>query len=113
MAMTNAEIVFWESLRLIKAGKLKGTGRILKFEDHTGNVIEYEEPEPIHTFAYWKAQGRRVKKGEKAIAKFAVWKHTSKVNAETGEESSKMFLKNSAWFSLSQTEKDDKHVLAH
>lgn len=65
-------------------------------------------PEAIHTFALWKQLGYSVKKGEKAIAKFAIWKHTSKtVENEDGEEEEKtnMFLKTAAFFKLSQVEK--------
>ena len=31
-----------------------------------------DEPEPIHTFAPWKALGFKVKKGEKSIAQFVI-----------------------------------------
>ena len=48
---------------------------------------------------------RRVfKKGQKAIAKFMIWKYVSKKSEETEEENSKMFMKVAAFFSSSQVE---------
>lgn len=52
-----------------------------------------------------KVFGYSVKRGEKAVINLAIWKHTSKVNAETQEEETAMFLKTAAFFSTSQVEK--------
>ena len=84
--MTNTEIVAFAW------GQLVGSG-----------VISAEEE--IHTFAKWKSLGYSVKKGEKAITKLTIWKHTSKVNAETQEEETAMFMKKAHFFSTSQVEK--------
>lgn len=86
MRMTNAEIVAFAW------GQLVGSGAISSEEE-------------IHTFAKWKSLGYSVKKGEKAITKLTIWKHTSKVNAETQEEETAMFMKTAAFFSTSQVEK--------
>lgn len=112
--MTNKEIIFNESTKLMNEGKISDTGRVftVKFDD--GTVKEFVEPEAIHTFATWKQLGYNVKKGEKAIAKFPIWKYTSKtvVNEETNEEehSSNCFMKMSAFFKISQVEKVGENV---
>ena len=53
--------------------------------------------------------GYQVKRHEKAIAQFPIWKHTSKTvkNKETGEDENKenMFMKTASFFKMSQVEK--------
>lgn len=101
--MTNAAIIMDESLRLVEQGILETTGEKVK----TVEGKEIELPEPIHTFQKWKQLGYSVKKGEKAIAKFPIWKHTSKMVEVDGEEEEKtnMFMKSAAFFKFSQVEK--------
>lgn len=86
MAMTNAQIIYENSVILMMGGAL-----------HDG--------EEIHTFQRWKALGYSVKKGEKAIAKFPIWKPCTRKN-DDGEDvnTGRMFLKNSAFFSSAQVE---------
>lgn len=106
--MTNERIILDESVRLMKEGKLAGTGRFVTVENEDGTNKQIEIPEDIHTFAMWKQLGYSVKKGEKAIAKFPIWKHTSKkVENEDGEEEERtnMFMKTAAFFKFSQVEK--------
>lgn len=101
--MTNATIILNESLHLMESGILAGSGEFITTE--TGEEIEL--PEAIHTFNYWKQAGFKVKKGEHAIAKFPIWKHTiKKVEDPEGneEEKSRMFMKVSAFFKFSQVE---------
>ena len=90
--MTNAEIIAIEMFTLIKDGTITAD-------------------EEIHTFAMWKAMGYSIKKGEKAIAKFPIWKFTSK-ETEDGNTDDKMFMKMSCFFSTRQVTKvvkeDDK-----
>ena len=91
--MTNAEIIYRESIELVKQGILKAIAG---------------QPEPIHTFAKWKSMGYFVKKGEKAIAKITIWKYTSRTKTDDdGNEidDSKCFPKVSAFFKTSQVEK--------
>ena len=76
--MTNAQILFNESVELMKSGKIGKTGRQFEVEDEKGNKIMLDEPEAIHTFQKWKAKGFCVKKGEKAVAQFYIWKCVSK-----------------------------------
>jgi hypothetical protein len=94
--MTNVAIIEKESIRLVEQGVLQMM-----------NIGEMEMPEPIHTFQAWKSLGYVVKKGEKAIAKFPIWKYTSKkVETDNGEEeTSNMFMKTAAFFKFSQVEK--------
>lgn len=91
MAVTNAEIIAREEENLFEEG-----------------IIEVDEE--IHTFARWKAKGYKVKKGEKAVATFEVWKPCKvKVKDEKGEETGeikkKLFMVKSAFFSTRQVEK--------
>ena len=103
--MTNEQIIFNESARLMEAGKIGTTGRMFTFEDGAGNTVSVPEPEPIHTYQAWKSIGYQVRKGEHAVAKFAIWKHTTRTNKDTGEQESKMFLKMSAFFSAAQVDR--------
>lgn len=91
--MTNAEIIYRESIELVKQGVLKAIAG---------------QPEPIHTFVKWKSMGYSVKKGEKAIAKITIWKYTTRTKTDDdGNEidDSKCFPKVSAFFKTSQVEK--------
>lgn len=106
--MTNAQIIFNESTRLMNEGILKPTGRVFKTEDGQ----EFPEVEPIHTYQAWKSLGYQVKKGEKAIAKFPIWKYTKKtVKNENNEDEDKasMFMKLSAFFTAEQVEKIEEN----
>ena len=67
------------------------------------------EEEEIHTYAHWKSLGYQVKKGQKAIAQFPIWKYTSKKKAEeVSEEEAQArgycFMKMSSFFSTKQVE---------
>lgn len=103
--MTNNMIIFNAQQELLEAGSIKPTGRLIKVTDAEGNEVTFPEAEAIHTFAAWKELGYAVKKGEKAITKLTIWKHTAKINKETGEEDAKMFMKKAAFFAASQVEK--------
>lgn len=106
--MTNAMIILNESVRLMEEGVLAGTGRFITIQNEDGTKKELEMPEQIHTFNGWKERGYFVKKGEKAIAKFTIWKcKNKKEENEEGEEVEKtnMFLKTAAFFKFSQVER--------
>ena len=103
--MTNKQIIFAEEQNLAEQGKIKYTGRTVVFQEMDGEPVEFKETEQIHTFAAWKELGYIVKKGQKAVAKFPIWKYVSKKNEETNKEDSKMFMKVAAFFSSSQVEK--------
>lgn len=66
----------------------------------------------IHTYAHWQSLGFQVKKGEKAVAKFPIWKYTSKKKKEETEEEAQVaghcFMKMSAWFTDQQVEPIEK-----
>lgn len=113
--MTNAQIILTESFRLMEEGILKGSGTFGETPD--GQMVEL--PEDIHTFNGWKQLGYSVKKGEKAVAKFPIWKHTrkmmktdtpdpemNKANAMINDQGGKtsMFMQTAAWFTASQVE---------
>lgn len=83
--MTNEMIVLLESVKLMEEGIIKGTGDFMTTDD--GRQLEI--PEEIHTFQAWKAKGFSVKKGEKAVASFPVWKYiTGKKKGEEAEAES-------------------------
>lgn len=113
--MTNSMIILLESVKLMQAGILNGTGQMIQIKNGD-EITETELPEPIHTFQHWKELGYSVKKGEHAVAKFLIWKHTSKVkememqNVDTGATESvpyndkRMFMKMSSFFRECQVE---------
>ena len=115
--MTNAQIIFNESIALMENGVIKGTGEFAKMlvVDKDGNEEEkyMELPEAIHTFASWKSLGYIVKKGEKAKAAFTIWKKgkPSKKAIEEAEKNGeeapegKMFMKLAYFFTAEQVEK--------
>lgn len=115
--MTNAQIILGEQYRLFTEGVLKATGnkiQVMNFE--TGQLEEVDEIQPIHTFVAWKKMGYAVKKGEKAITKFAIWKYAEKKHdipddadeatvAMLAQPEARMFLKVSAFFTDEQVER--------
>jgi len=105
--MKNVDIIWSERMNLLREGKIPSTGRKIEVPLENGGVHVVEEPIAIHTFQAWKVKGFKVKRGEKAIAKFPIWKYGEvKSEAEDGEEktSGKMFMKNSCFFSAEQVE---------
>lgn len=102
--MTNFMIILTESLRLMEAGVLQLTGETITTEDGK----ELQVPETIHTYNKWKSLGYQVKKGEKNIAQFPIWKYTSKKDPEMAEEEAQekgfCFMKMSSFFKFSQVE---------
>ena len=108
--MTNEQIIFAESCKLLEQGILASTGKVDLIEiNEAGEQVtrQVDMPEPIHTFAAWKAQGYIVKKGEHAIAKFPIWKYSKKGKEENEDEEkpAKMFWKMAHFFKYSQVEK--------
>ena len=109
--MTNAQIIFNESMKLMSDGIIKGSGQFGNVLKADGTTERVELPEDIHTFARWKAFGRQVKKGEKAKASILIWKakqYEETLQDENGneitEEAVKMFMKKAFFFTLEQTE---------
>lgn len=103
--MTNAQIIYNAQMELLEQGKIKSTGKMFKAIDGEGNEILVPEPEEIHTYAAWKSLGFQVRKGQKAVASFTIWKHTvKKAKTEDEEDEPKMFMKMSSFFSRSQVE---------
>ena len=108
--MTNAMIIFNESVKLMEAGKIRGTGRFVEVEDQNGNKQQLELPEAIHTYNAWKELGFQVQKGQKAVGQFTIWKyaagkHTDAEAEEATEEApGRMFLKKASFFSAAQVQ---------
>lgn len=114
--MTNAQIIFNESLELMKDGIIGTTGRQIKISyEKDGEQVEeiINEPEPIHTYKEWQNLGMQVQKGQKAIAKFTIWMFTDKPSkaalaaaAAAGKEEADAdphyYMKEAAFFSASQ-----------
>lgn len=115
--MTNEMIIFSQRCRMMDEGILKGTGRFVEIENENGEKVQMEEPEAIHTYKKWQELGYQVKKGQKAIAQFPIWKYNAKIsememiNVETGKkemvavDDSKMFMKKASFFKMSQVER--------
>ena len=103
--MTNAMIILGERVRLMDEGIIGTTGRTMVVEDGDGNKKTIFEPEEIHSYARWKEIGYQVTKGQKAVAKFPVWKHTVRKPKEDEEEGrERMFMRETSFFSRSQVE---------
>lgn len=103
--MTNEAIIFDVRLKLMKDGKIGSTGRIIVIEDGEGNKTQMPEPEEIHTYTAWQKLGFQVKRGQKAIDKLQIWKHTvKKAEKEDEEDKENMFMVTSSFFSQSQVE---------
>ncbi len=106
--MTNEQIILQQQFRLMRDGIIGSTGKTVYVEGDNGEKEAYPEPEPIHTYAGWKRLGFQVRKGQKAIACFPVWKHTDvplKTDDSTGEcieAGERMFLTKAFWFSRDQ-----------
>lgn len=108
--MTNAQIIFAAEQNLAANGIIRYTGRTMEGTDGNGNKVVMMETEEIHTFKKWNELGYTVRKGETAIAKIKIWKHTGKrlEEIETSEGTKKyvdqgrMFMKTAAFFSASQ-----------
>ena len=106
--MTNQMIILTESIKLMEAGILKPTGEKIVVETDEGKK-ELDVPEIIHTYQKWKQLGYQVKKGQKAIAQFPVWKYTNKKtkdndNTDGEKENGYCFLKVSSFFKQEQVE---------
>lgn len=106
--MTNAQIISAAQDALLEAGAIRSTGRMLKAIDGAGNEILFPEAEPIHTYQAWKEMGFQVQKGQKAVCKLQIWKHTTRKakreDGSEGEEESRMFMTSAAFFALHQVQ---------
>ena len=108
--MTNAMIILLESVKLMEAGVIKGSG----IKGLTQDGKEIELPEKIHTYQAWKQLGYQVKKGSKAVAQFPVWKYiTGKmkeaevrddVDVENNENKGYCHMKVASFFTREQVE---------
>lgn len=111
--MTNAQIILESSIFLMEQGLLKPTDQKVIITDEQGSR-EVFMPEPIHTFAAWRAMGYSVKKGEHAIAKFPIWKMVGKQKQDEDDEkddqkrTGRMFMKVAFFFTADQVKKLDK-----
>lgn len=92
--MNNAQIIFNESIALMKDGIIGTTGRqiTIEYENEDGEKVKelINEPEPIHTYKEWQKAGFQVQKGQKAIAKFTIWMYADKKKKLTKEEADKI-----------------------
>ena len=111
MAVTNKVLIMIESVKLMEQGILKGSG--VYGQTPEGKMIEF--PEEIHTYQAWKSLGYQVKRGEKAIAQFPIWKYVSgikkqnisEVREDADIEKNKAYCRmvTSSFFKSSQVEK--------
>lgn len=106
--MTNAEIVFLNSLDLMEIGVLKGNGIMFGYKGTDGQMHTLEMPEDIYTFGAWKKMGFAVRKGEHAKACFPVWKYIKDAGEaaddEDGDSDGKCYMKMAYFFTADQVE---------
>lgn len=110
--MTNAMIIFIESQKLAEQGKIKYTGREFKAINLLGEEVVYKETEELHTFASWKSLGYIVKKGQKAVASFPIWKYISTkaeakdadIELEQQVDTGRVYMKVASFFTKDQVE---------
>lgn len=105
--MKNTDIIMINSIALLREGVLTDTGKDIIYQISPFDLYEGKEPEPIHTFQGWKALGYSVKKGEKSIANFQIWKSkTRKIIGIDGKETTTtdMFLTKAHFFKFSQVQ---------
>lgn len=114
--MNNATIINMQQSRLVQEGILHYTGKVYKGTNViTGEPVDIPEIEPIHTYQGWKDLGYQVKKGEKAVAKFPIWKYITKnkkaqelKGSEDGEDAEHVgghcYMKTAAFFTRTQVE---------
>ena len=107
MAITNVQIIFNESLKLVQQGIIKSTGKTIVLEMQDGSKKELPEPEPIHTYNGWKELGYQVKRGQKAKASFPIWKYSGQKDEEGNriKDGGYCFQKKAFWFTFDQVEK--------
>lgn len=103
--MTNEMIIMNQQQALAEAGILEYTGREIEVTLPDESVMVFKEVEEIHTYSRWASLGYQVKKGEKAVSQFMIWKYVKKKKKETDEENeARMFMKRASFFKRSQVE---------
>lgn len=109
----NETIILAARFDLMDRGIIGRTGRKIPIETETGTIF-VDEPEELHTFEAWKAAGFNVKKGQHAISRISIWKHTGPKNVsvpmEDGtqkefEDKGHFFKKQACFFARSQVER--------
>ncbi|MBR4589650.1 MAG: hypothetical protein IKO36_03210 [Bacteroidaceae bacterium] len=120
MAMTNEMIIMMESVRLMKEGVIKGTGKFAEAEIN-GKIEKFEIPEEIHTYERWRKMGYQVQKGQTSFIKFKVWFYTGRngrsQEVEEGAENSrqqrgKCYMRMTAFFTADQVKPKDEEKTA-
>lgn len=110
MAICNEMLIMMESVRLMKEGILKGSGKFTEAEIN-GKIERFEIPEEIHTYNKWKELGFQVQKGETSFIKFRVWyfrkgRQEQEIEGDAAENSQrrggKCYLKMTAFFTADQ-----------
>lgn len=92
--------------------------KALLFADGILKANEDGEIQEIHTYQAWKKLGYQVRKGEKAVAKFAVWKYMVGKKEEDADDSDstetkkrgRMYMKMSAFFTDEQVDRIEKEA---
>ena len=103
--MTNEQIIMQKSVELMKRGVLACAGT-MECVSMDGESIEVDMPEQIHTVRGWNELGFKVRKGEHAIAKFAIWSASKKKPKDDDEQpTTELHMRNASWFKESQVER--------
>lgn len=101
--MTNVEIIFNESVKLMNDKHISGSGVV----GYSPDGKKMELPETIHTPATWRQLGFAVKKGQKAVSEFPIWKRGNEPVDEfddirDGKFDYELMLKQVSWFTKDQ-----------
>lgn len=108
--MTNAMIILMNSVELMETGVLRATDQKITVEDPEGEKKDLYMPEEIHTYNGWKAIGRQVRRGQKSVASFPIWRMCKGKKQETEEageneqDHSRMRMVKAFWFTADQTD---------
>ena len=97
--MTNERIILLQRIRLLREGVIGSTGT-REFRDYKGRPCSGEVPEDIHTAGAWLKRGYQVRPGEKACARFPIWKY--RIDRSSRPPSTVFYMKDMDFFTAGQ-----------
>lgn len=107
--MTNSKIIADRAEALADAGIIRRTGAPVTVIYADGTEAKIQLPEAIHTYQKWRDLGFQVRRGEKAVDSFPVWKYRAgkeaAEDADGEKEKGRLFMRKAAFFAASQVDK--------